>query len=103
MAITFGGIASQQTSTSLMIGQSQATSMGLGTQSGNMLGVTNMLGGGSGNSLVSGLMGGKKSGGLIGGMIGSKSNLTGAGLKSANQSILGATLGGGGSILDLKI
>ncbi len=105
MAITFGGIANQQTQSSLMIGQAQASSMGLGTQSGNLMGVSNLMGGGSGNSMVSGLMGGgKKSGGLIGGMIGSQSNLTGNGLMSANQSVLGATLGsGGGSILDMKI
>ncbi len=61
MAITFGGLANMQTQSALAIGQSQASSMGLGKQEGNALAISNLMGGddeGPGSGLVSKLMSG---------------------------------------------
>jgi hypothetical protein len=61
MAITFGGLAKMQTQSAMAIGQSQASSMGLGKNEGNALAISNMMGGDDdkpGAGLVSKLMGG---------------------------------------------
>ena len=61
MAITFGGLANMQTQSALAMGQSQASSMGLGKQEGDALAISNLMGGddqGTGSGLVSKLMSG---------------------------------------------
>ena len=85
MAITFGGLANMQTQSALAIGQSQASSMGLGEDEGNALAISNMMGDddeGVGTNLVSKLMG---SGG-------SKNRLQGSAFKEDLQDIAAAAL-----------
>lgn len=103
MAITFGGLAKMSTQAGMAMGQAQSSSMGLGKKSGDLLGMSNIMGGDKGKGLVNSLMGGsKKSGGLNGNMMGSKKNLSYSGIKSANESILGAAYGGSGSLFSYK-
>ncbi len=85
MAITFGGLAKMQTQSALAVGQSQASSMGLGKQEGNALAISNMMGGeeeGLGEGLVSKLMSG-------GGM---KNRLKGSAFKQDLKDIAGAAM-----------
>ncbi|MBU1349329.1 hypothetical protein KJ781_04650 [Patescibacteria group bacterium] len=85
MAITFGGLANMQTQSALAIGQSQASSMGLGKDEGNALAISNMMGGDDekpGEGLVNKLMSG-------GGM---KNRMKGSAFKQDLQDIAGAAL-----------
>lgn len=85
MAITFGGLANMQTQSALAIGQSQASSMGLGKQEGNALAISNLMGGddeGFGTGLVSKLMSG-------GGM---KNRLKGSAFKQDLMDLASAAL-----------
>jgi len=88
MAITFGGIAKMQTQSALAIGQSQASSMGLGKTEGNALAISNMMGNDEdkpGAGLVNKLMG---SGGM-------KNRLRGSAFKEDLMDLANAALATG--------
>jgi hypothetical protein len=93
MALTIGNMAKVQTQSALAAGQAQAGQMGLGKKEGDLLGVSNLMGGqNQGKGLVNKLMG-----------PGSQNRLRGAGFQEDLQDIAGAALaigpgrGSGGS------
>ncbi len=116
MALTIGNMANIETGSSLVKGQSQANSMGLGESSGNALALTNLMEKDDGQGLIGNLLkpatteantiGGNKKGALSR----SHSRLRGQGLKNDLMNIGGAltanALGSGmstglkGSLLD---
>jgi hypothetical protein len=92
MALTIGGLANLSTSTSQLIGQSQAQTMGLGKQEGNALALTNLMEKDDDKGLVGNLLKtgqNKKSTGM-GALSKSSSRLRGTGLKNDLMAIGGA-------------
>lgn len=92
MAITIGGLANLSTSTSQLIGQSQAKTMGLGKNEGNALAITNLMEKDEKKGLVGSLLNtgdDKKTTGM-GALSKSSSRLRGSGLKNDLMAIGGA-------------
>jgi hypothetical protein len=92
MAITIGNLANLSTSTSMLTGQAQATSLGLSKEDGNNLGLTNLLSKDDDKGLIGNLLdtGGKKKSTGLGALSKSSSRLRGTGLKNDLMAIGGA-------------
>ena len=107
MAITFGAMAQVATQSALAVGQSQASSMGLGKQEGNALALTSMLGGqDEGKNMVQTLMGKTGTNRLRG--QGLKNDLMAIGQAALSQKtgglgLGGSGMGGSGTLLSLKV